>query len=442
MSLFDSLVAAIIKADKENTQPQPQPQPQPQTLSNPQAVEQTDFQMEPRTPLSEEQIAEIFEMESDVLGGSEEESGGLGTASNFEIDPDAQTQEQSIVSEPQSQSETSQEPNQTNADHHLWDSKIKEKFEKKLAYCCSAEFDTARNKRNFIRFTLIDKNGIKVPKLCLFNYTGTKESVQNFINQIVIIDGEYKQNGTYLNLNLSSVAVVLPESAEKHGISTETFVKIKEDNPFERKPQISNESCAEQLLGYIQEMPDADYQKLLKHIFVDCKFLEAYSRIPSGLKYHHAVPGGNLQHTYEVTNIAYTLCQQFSYANPSLPLVITGAMLHDIGKVYEMPAGEEMSYTYQGYALGHIAIGISLITRYAIECNIPKVKLNALLSIIAQHHGKVENGSPVPVCSIEAMIVHCADVCSCNINHVYQGLCTSNDKVVADGNEHFIRLQV
>lgn len=132
---------------------------------------------------------------------------------------------------------------------------------------------------------------------------------------------------------------------------------------------------------------------------------------------HHAWVGGWLEHVVSMTETCLFLALKYArtYADLSPPLsvelVVAGAILHDIGKLVELdttPSGT--TYTAAGRLIGHILLGRDLVrdTARSIE-GFPAEMLLRLEHIIVAHHDLPEFGSPIPPCTLEAMIVHSAD---------------------------------
>jgi len=155
-------------------------------------------------------------------------------------------------------------------------------------------------------------------------------------------------------------------------------------------------------------------QKVLTIFFEDQKFVTDFLRYPAALKRHHNYLGGLVEHTTGVT----TICQAISvYYQPlNVDLLLTGAILHDIGKTktYQLNAGFEG--TNEGKLIGHLVLGISMVER-ACEQVILEIGLteentflrNSLLHLLVSHHGIMEWGSPIEPLTLEACLLHHAD---------------------------------
>ena len=132
---------------------------------------------------------------------------------------------------------------------------------------------------------------------------------------------------------------------------------------------------------------------------------------------HHNYQGGLLQHTVNVAKTAYNIA--INYKNIDLDIVLAGALLHDIGKLYEYD--EDGSISVEGRLFDHISIGTRMLFEEYYHPNIngyykfPERDLQHLSHIILSHHGKQEWGSPRTPATQEALIVHLADYIDTNM---------------------------
>ena len=167
-----------------------------------------------------------------------------------------------------------------------------------------------------------------------------------------------------------------------------------------------HEKYKNRLTELINEVTNEDFNILLQKIF-DGPILNMFLRAPGSMKLHHNYIGGLLEHTIDVTELSMLIASKNK--NIDTNLIITGALLHDIGKISEISTAIGFPYTTEGKLLGHIPLSILIIQKAAISLNIPSTKLVELEHIIISHHGDLEKGSPVPCLSKEAFIVHYAD---------------------------------
>lgn len=150
-------------------------------------------------------------------------------------------------------------------------------------------------------------------------------------------------------------------------------------------------------------------RRLLDSFFVDDTELIKNFKFHSAAKsVHHGFVGGLLEHTLGVTN----LCDCFADRYPMLnrDLLITGAMLHDIGKLKELSDFPSNDYTDDGQLLGHIIIGVEMIGKSADKIEGFPAKLESELKhLIVSHHGEYEYGSPKKPAIMEAFALNFAD---------------------------------
>ncbi|MHB1003637.1 MAG: 3'-5' exoribonuclease YhaM family protein, partial [Thermoleophilia bacterium] len=153
----------------------------------------------------------------------------------------------------------------------------------------------------------------------------------------------------------------------------------------------------DELIGFIQyfiaEVYDQDYRTLLESFFGDDAFLSRFRQAPGDARSHHAYLGGLLEHTVSVA----TLCQHVTVQHPRVnsDLLITAALLHDIGKVQEFEYEGAISYSREGRLLGHVLLGQRMIEeRIRSLEGFPAEKELQLVHALISHHGELEWGAP------------------------------------------------
>ena len=147
--------------------------------------------------------------------------------------------------------------------------------------------------------------------------------------------------------------------------------------------------------------------------FADDAFRTEFERMPGSVNGHHAKLGGLLLHVFEVASIGRHIARTVRHANADL--VVTGALLHDIGKVesYSISA-HGFGHTPTGMLLGHVTLGALMLDRRITEAqlSLSPAQRNELLHFVLSHHGALEFGSPVQPMTPEAEILHWADEAS------------------------------
>jgi 3'-5' exoribonuclease len=205
------------------------------------------------------------------------------------------------------------------------------------------------------------------------------------------------------------------------------FIKSLDDDKIKDLMKVIKED--------IKTIENSQLKSLLDLFFEDKEFVKMYMNSPSAMTHHHNYVGGNLEHTVGVIR----LCKNISDMYPGInkDLVITGAILHDIGKLKEYVSKAAVEKTDEGNFIGHIVIGDRWI-REKIDVLRKKGNSfdneleNKLCHIILSHHGKYEYGSPRMPKTIEAMTVHAADMMDSQvknfIQNIEEGRKTSDDE--------------
>ncbi len=171
------------------------------------------------------------------------------------------------------------------------------------------------------------------------------------------------------------------------------------------------------LANYIKAVRTPGLRMLLETIFSGNTY-EAFVTNPAGTRMHHAYIGGLLQHSIDVADLAVALAGQIDGIDKDL--VITGALLHDLGKIREISSQIGFPYTNEGRFMGHIAMTSLMVQEAAAKLRIPASRLEQLQHILLSHHGDNEKGSPVACATKEAFIVHYADEINAVMNQFEQ----------------------
>jgi 3'-5' exoribonuclease len=178
-----------------------------------------------------------------------------------------------------------------------------------------------------------------------------------------------------------------------------------------------------EILDRMEKISDPYLRTLMKQIFSG-ENLEKFLKAPAGKSWHHSYIHGLIEHTLEIIKICDLMCDIHPEINRDL--LISGAMLHDLGKVEELSYETSFDYTDKGKLLGHIVISAMLINEEAKKIsNFPEEIKNCLLHLILSHQGKLEYASPVVPKTLEAITLYQADELSAKVN-AYKNALSSN----------------
>jgi 3'-5' exoribonuclease len=175
-----------------------------------------------------------------------------------------------------------------------------------------------------------------------------------------------------------------------------------------------------ELDALIASVRDAALRRLLRRCLGSGGELgQAFRLHPAAKRNHHAYLGGLLEHSLSVARTCDRLVAHYAEQGVALDrdLLVTGALLHDIGKLRELRAFPASGYTTEGQLLGHIVIGIQLVAREAASVrSLTDERLLLLQHLIASHQGKPEWDSPRVPQMLEALVLHYADDLDAKLN--------------------------
>jgi 3'-5' exoribonuclease len=163
-----------------------------------------------------------------------------------------------------------------------------------------------------------------------------------------------------------------------------------------------------QLQGFVQSFTEPDLKRLLTTLLADPALAQAYREAPAARQLHHAWLGGLLEHVVSLCSLADRVAPHYPILHRDL--LLTGVILHDIGKVRELSWEVGFDYTIEGTLLGHIQMGTALAEQTIDSLpNFPSRLKTLVLHMILSHHGKLEFGSPKLPMIPEALVLNFLD---------------------------------
>jgi 3'-5' exoribonuclease len=182
--------------------------------------------------------------------------------------------------------------------------------------------------------------------------------------------------------------------------------------------------------GAIAGMKNPWLKQLLSSVIEDPGIVPRLKRAPAAMTIHHAYLGGLLEHIASLVGLAAAVSAH--YPELDADLLLTGVVLHDIGKLDELRYVRRIDYSDQGRLLGHIMIGVRLVREKcrAIE-GFPEPLAVLVEHLIVSHHGTHEFGSPSLPQIPEAVMLHFID----DMDSKMAGIRATLDAAAADGSQ-------
>jgi 3'-5' exoribonuclease len=176
-----------------------------------------------------------------------------------------------------------------------------------------------------------------------------------------------------------------------------------------------------ELQGIIASVQNTHLRTLLDSVFAYGQLAQMYKTAPAAKNIHHACRGGLLEHVLSLCSLSRLIASH--YKDIDIDLLITGVILHDIGKVEELSYARSFGYSAEGQLLGHIVIGLRLLAAKFEHLPQFPPRLRTLVEhMILSHHGELEFGSPKVPAFREALLLHHLDNLDSKMNAVDNAL--------------------
>jgi 3'-5' exoribonuclease len=177
---------------------------------------------------------------------------------------------------------------------------------------------------------------------------------------------------------------------------------------FQASTKFDVEEMWTELRGYVAAFRNGDLKRLVFSFLDDDGIGPAFKAAPAAKRLHHAWLGGLLEHVLTLVRVCLATVPFYPEVDPDL--LVTGAILHDIGKVRELEWKSSFSYTLEGQMIGHISIAQGMLREKVQELAPFPEKLRVLVEhMILSHHGKYEFGSPKLPMTPEAILLSALD---------------------------------
>jgi 3'-5' exoribonuclease len=256
----------------------------------------------------------------------------------------------------------------------------------------------------YLRLILADKTG-EIYCNMWDNFQKTFATFQ--IDDYVRIRGHAKMYQQKLQLSLTDLQKV--DSSE---------VNIKD---FQKTSKRSPDEMWKELNEFASSIENRYLKQLIKNIFQDEEVKNLFSAAPAAKALHHSYNGGLLEHTLSVANLCNFIAEHYKTVKVNRDLLLSGALLHDFGKIFELSFDRNYNYTDEGRLIGHITIeAIRLQKEIDKIPDFPKELALQLIHMILAHHGSYEFGSPKRPKTIEAMILYYLDDMDAKIEAMFK----------------------
>ena len=288
---------------------------------------------------------------------------------------------------------------------------------------------TTKNGSPYLRATVQDRTA-KIP-VVFWDYHGSISELHN--GEVVLLEGVVGAYDDKPQICLDTLELAADAVGEKY-----SFKELVPVAP------INVRQATVELLKLAFSIADTDYRELCLTML--CRHRHAFLHIPAAKSVHHAFLHGLLMHTLNVAKTVNYYAD--AYGDFLLrDLLITGAILHDIGKIQEFEVsscGLVKDYTIKGSISNHLIMGGEEVKEVAKSLEIRDSAIELLCHMILSHHGKFEYGAAVLPCLAEAELLHMADDMDAKLESCRAELESTNigaftEKIFALGNRRMIK---
>jgi 3'-5' exoribonuclease len=248
----------------------------------------------------------------------------------------------------------------------------------------------------YISLTLQDQTGTIEAKVWDAKEDQTAAIV---LGRVVNINGEVLKYRNALQLRVYSVTALAEGEFDP--------------SDFVSGSDLSLDYMKQRIHGCVASMDDEVIKSICASV-IDY-FGEKIFTYPAAARNHHDFVGGLATHMIGMLDIAESLCKQYPLLNRDL--LLSGVLLHDLGKIVELSGPILTEYTLEGKLVGHISIMQSLVVEVAKKLGLENAEQVVLMRhLILSHHGEYEFGSPILPMIMEAEILNFVDNIDARMN--------------------------
>lgn len=258
--------------------------------------------------------------------------------------------------------------------------------------CKHKQAAVTKNGKTYLNVILQDKSGTMDAKVWDPNSAGIEEfEPMDYIE----VGGDVSSFQGALQISVKRVRI-----CSEGGYDPADYLPVSKKNI---------EGMYQELLDMIQRTKNPFLKELLESFFVkDTEFIKRFKYSSAAKSVHHGFVGGLLEHTVSVAQLCEFYCKQYPMLKRDL--LVTAALLHDMGKTKEISPFPLNDYTDDGNLLGHIVMGVEMVDDKVRNIpGFPALLAGEIKHCILAHHGEYEYGSPKKPALIEAVALNFAD---------------------------------
>lgn len=220
----------------------------------------------------------------------------------------------------------------------------------------------------------------------------------------------FENNGQFETNDVIEIEYTVDNYKGKTQLNITTIKKAPDEmiSDFVPSSEYDGKAVFSMLLAKVNNFSDEVLKAIVSKILLNNR--EALEVYPAAYRLHHAIVGGLMLHTASIVEMAEKTCTV--YPNINRELLLSGAILHDVAKTFEMNTAKSglcSGYTVGGELIGHLVKGAMYIEDTAKELGIEDEKVTLLEHMVLSHHGVPEYGSPVRPMFLEAEILSTLD---------------------------------
>ncbi|MDY7035576.1 MAG: OB-fold nucleic acid binding domain-containing protein [Thermodesulfobacteriota bacterium] len=292
------------------------------------------------------------------------------------------------------------EPATKNHESHLWIKDMKEDDHVHGLYLARVKkVGLTRKGDPFISITLTDRTGDVEARVW-----DRAEELSSLFSEGDILDVE-----GYASSYRQQIQVTL----SKLKVATDNF----DPTIFLETTTRDTTKMMRDLRAILKDIKNPSLKTLIESFLSDHHFNTLFKKAPAAKNFHHCYLGGLLEHTLSVCGMIKHAIGH--YEDLEGDLLLTGAFLHDIGKIKEYKFNIHIDFTDEGRLLGHLVLGIAMLDeKLAGIKGFPQELAFRLKHLILSHHGQYEFGSPKRPKFLEAFVLHLIDDLDAKMNGV------------------------